>query len=243
MPRRCVHTVNSCLRLYICVFLFYVTALNRSSRKRDRFTVRPSDYISDSVTAPSSTATVCVCLTLTHHKHTHLQLGSTCWLHCLTVHVLAGWDRPAWVLSWGRVLAIVINRHLYENNIKKNFIFSCFYSLIFLNVQPEFKLINAEFHNCFLKHCQNQKGDVKIKVECVCVPEVRAGSSWGGWEGEGEGEELHRCNPDREGRGAGLQLQTDSSHEQTVRRALQSVSEEEKRSERTWTPQNTHANH
>lgn len=131
MPRRCLHTVNSCLRLYICVFLIYVTALNRSSRKRDRFTVRPSDYISDSVTAPSSTATVCVSLTLTHHKHTRLQLGSTCWLHCLTVDVLAGRDRPAWVLSWGRVLAIVINRHLYENNIKTLF-FLNFYSVILL---------------------------------------------------------------------------------------------------------------
>lgn len=36
----------------------FVLVSNRSSRKRDRFTVRPSDYISDSVTAPSSTATV-----------------------------------------------------------------------------------------------------------------------------------------------------------------------------------------
>ena len=99
------------------------------------------------------------------------------------------------------------------------------------------------FNNCFLKHCQNLKGYITIKDERVCLPEVRAGSSWGGWEGEEEGEELHRCNPDWEGRGAGLQLPTDSSRERTARRALQSAGEEEKRSARTWTPQNTHANH
>lgn len=93
------------------------SASNRSSRKRDRFTVRPSDYISDSVTAPSSTATVCVCLLHTH-THTLHTGGSTCWLCCLAVDVLARWDRPAWVLSWGRVLAVVIYRHLWENKTR-----------------------------------------------------------------------------------------------------------------------------
>lgn len=52
-----------------CVFSLFVTVMNRSSRKRDRFTVRPSDYISDSVTAPSSTATACF-LSLSH-SHAH----------------------------------------------------------------------------------------------------------------------------------------------------------------------------
>lgn len=54
---------------------------------------------------------------------------------------------------------------------------------------------------------------------------MRAGSSWQGWEEgeEDEGEVLHRCNPDWKGRGVGLHPLTDSSHEQTVRRALQSV--------------------
>lgn len=57
------------------------------------------------------------------------------------------------------------------------------------------------------------------------VPEVRAGSSWEGWEVEEVGEELHRCNPDWEGRGAGLHPSTDSSHERTAWGALQSVSQ------------------
>lgn len=58
------------------------------------------------------------------------------------------------------------------------------------------------------------------------VPEVRAGSSWEGWEVEEGVEELHRCNPDCEGRGAGLHPSTGSSHERTAWRALQSVSQE-----------------
>lgn len=64
-----------------CVFSLFVTVMNRSSRKRDRFTVRPSDYISDSVTAPSSTATACF-LSLSHsHAHRkNVPVGWTAWL-------------------------------------------------------------------------------------------------------------------------------------------------------------------
>ena len=59
------------------------------------------------------------------------------------------------------------------------------------------------------------------------VPEVKAGSSWRGWEGE---EELHRCNPDWEGRWVGLLPVIDSSrsHERTARRGLQSAGQEKK---------------
>lgn len=59
---------------------------------------------------------------------------------------------------------------------------------------------------------------------CVFPPEVRAGSSWGGWEGE----ELHRRNPGWEDKGAGLHPSTDSSlsRGQTVTRGLQSVGRE-----------------
>ncbi|KAF3833834.1 hypothetical protein F7725_025038, partial [Dissostichus mawsoni] len=65
--------------------------------------------------------------------------------------------------------------------------------------------------------------DIKNKKCRRFVPEVRAGSSWVGLEGEEGGEALHRCNPGWEGRGAGLHPSTDSSHEQTARRGLQSV--------------------
>lgn len=64
------------------------------------------------------------------------------------------------------------------------------------------------------------------KAHVCTVPEVKADSSCGGWEGEEEGEELHRCNPDREDRGVGLLQSTDSSRERTARRALQSAGQE-----------------
>lgn len=78
----------------------------------------------------------------------------------------------------------------------------------------------------------------------MSLPEVRAGSSWRGWEEEEEeGEELHRCNSDWKGRGVGHHPQTDipSSLEQAARRDLQSVGQERGGSIRTWAPMNTHA--
>lgn len=52
--------ITNASRTSSCSLFQEVSPLSRSSRKRDRFTVRPSDYISDSVTAPSSTATASV---------------------------------------------------------------------------------------------------------------------------------------------------------------------------------------
>lgn len=68
------------------------------------------------------------------------------------------------------------------------------------------------------------------------VPEVRAGSSWGGWQGEEE--DLHSRNPDWQGRWVWLHLLTDSSHERTGWKALQPVGLKEG-GQHTWTPINT----
>lgn len=73
---------------------------------------------------------------------------------------------------------------------------------------------------CF--HVINRKKGHEKYEASASVPEVRVGSSWGGWEGEEEGEELHRCSPDWECRRVSFHPSTDSSHERTARRALQS---------------------
>lgn len=78
-----------------CVFSLFVTVMNRSSRKRDRFTVRPSDYISDSVTAPSSTATACFLSLSLIHTHTRTHTGRMYLLAEQLGCGLAEWVRQA----------------------------------------------------------------------------------------------------------------------------------------------------
>lgn len=91
-----------------------------NSRKRDRFTVRPSDYISDSVTAPSSTAAVCSSTKTKLKKSDKKERGSTCWLCCWAADMLGGRSGPESRLGWGRVN---VHRHLLDDIIAAEYTF------------------------------------------------------------------------------------------------------------------------
>lgn len=148
-------------------FFFFLPELNRSSRERDRFTVRPSDYISDSVTAPSSTATVSP-----SHTHTHTcGRYCTCWLCYLAVQVLTGGHRPAAVLSWGRVLTVVIHRHLQEDILQ-----SVSITLSSAGCEDDRDLVSRKYAQSTLPLWSS----TIQRCDCGAVPEVRAGSNWEG---------------------------------------------------------------
>lgn len=111
----------------------------------------------------------CHSLTLTH-THTCGRY-CTCWLCYLAVQVLTGGHRPAAVLSWGRVLTVVIHRHLQEDILQ-----SVSITLSSAGCEDDRDLVSRKYAQSTLPLWSS----TIQRCDCGAVPEVRAGSNWEG---------------------------------------------------------------